>query len=286
MPLRIKKLKAWRFLMEVVRRYGEDQSSVLAGYIAYASMLSGFPFLIFTTALAGLLIGEEHSADAISTLFDAVPNHVALTLAPVLEEVIGRQSGGILTISALGSIYAASNGVEAIRIGLDRAYDVPSCRGFISNRLISIAFVFVGFLVFGALATLIIFAPLIFHVIETWTPIEIPAEADLARYLVGGTLLFWFLWLMHKILPSRAMGTLKIWPGILTSMVLWVALATALSVYVAYSPSYTVTYGALAGVVVTLLFFYLTGVAIIFGAQVNAVVNFGLPDMASEETKT
>ena len=81
-----------------------------------------------------------------------------------------------------------------------------------------------------------------------------------------------FLWLHQARLHWK-----RLWPGILFSMVLWVLLATAMSVYVSNSPNYALTYGALAGVVVTLLFFFLTGVSIILGGEVNAVVNFGVP---------
>ena len=279
MPTRIAKSKAWIFCAEVVRRFNDDQSAVLAGYIAYASMLAGFPFLIFTLTLAGEIIGARYSAEAIAALFKAVPTHVAQTLEPVLQEVIGVDRGGVLTVAALGTIYAASNGVEAIRIGLDRAYDIESPRNFVMNRLVSVAFVLIGFLVFGCLAVLIIFAPLTFRLVEDLTTIEIPASADVARYIIGGGLLYWMLWLMHRFLPARRMRYMKIWPGIVVSMLFWVLLASALSIYLAFAPSYALTYGALSGVIVTLLFFYLTGVAIIFGAQVNAVINFGIGDV-------
>jgi membrane protein len=280
-PKRVRRSGVWRTCKELFRRFNEDQGAVLAGYIAYASMLAGFPFLIFTMTLGGSLIGEARADEAVRVLFDSVPRHVAQTLEPVLREVIGQDRGGILTIAALGTVYAASNGVEAIRIGLDRAYDIESPRNFLMNRLVSIGFVFIGIVVFVLLAVLIIFAPLAFRLVEDLTTVEIPASADIARYVVGGVLLYWTLWLMHHILPARRMTGLTIWPGIMVSMVIWVVLATLLSVYLANSPSYALTYGALAGVIVTLLFFYLTGVAIIFGAQVNAVVNFGLPEAKS-----
>ncbi|MEM9060822.1 MAG: YihY/virulence factor BrkB family protein [Pseudomonadota bacterium] len=274
---KIRQLLWVRFVLETLRRFNNDQSAVLAGYISYASMLAAFPFLIFCMTLAGSIIGERYSTEAFDTLFQAVPEHVALTLEPVLREVIGQHRGGVLTIAALGTIYGASNGVEAIRIGLDRAYDVDIRRSFIVNRLISIAFVFIGFAVFGSLAVLIIFAPLAFTLIEAWTPVDIPAEADIARYLVGACLLYGTIWLMHRVLPDRSMKGMTLWPGVLVSMIIWVMAATALSIYLAFSPTYAVTYGALAGVIVTLLFFYLTGTAIILGAQVNAVVNYGVP---------
>ena len=87
------------------------------------------------------------------------------------------------------------------------------------------------------------------------------------------------LWMMHRYLPARRMRYMRIWPGIVLSMLIWVVLASAMSIYLAFAPSYALTYGALSGVIVTLLFFYLTGVAIILGAQVNAVINFGIGDV-------
>ena len=206
-------------------------------------------------------------------LFATVPEHVAKTLEPVLLEVIGQRRGGVLTLSALGAIWAASNGVEAVRIGLDRAYQVADHRHMALNRVISIGIVLIGFAVFISLALLIIFAPLVFFLVEQWTTIRVPIEADFVRYVIAMGLLGSALWAMHRLLPSRSMSGLRLWPGVLVSIFIWGAAATLLSVYLAYAPSYAITYGTLAGVIVTLLFFYLTGVALIFGAEVNAVLN-------------
>jgi membrane protein len=264
---------AWQFLRAAAKRFGNDMGSVLAGNIAYSLMLAVVPFLIFATALTGFIVGAEASQSALNALFSAVPQHVAETLKPVLLEVIGARRGGLLTLSALATIWAASNGVEAVRIGLDRAYDVDDARHVALSRLISIGVVLAGFAIFVVLSALIVFAPLVFIMIERWTPIDIPFEANLVRYFVGLTVLAAALWPMHRLLPSRSMRGLNLWPGILASVVIWGAAATGLSIYLAFAPSYTVTYGTLAGVIVTLLFFYLTGVALIFGAEVNAVVN-------------
>jgi membrane protein len=264
---------AWQFLRAAAKRFGNDMGSVLAGNIAYSLMLAVVPFLIFATALTGFIVGAEASQSALNALFSAVPQHVAETLKPVLLEVIGARRGGLLTLSALATIWAASNGVEAVRIGLDRAYDVDDARHVALSRLISIGVVLAGFAIFVVLSALIVFAPLVFIMIERWTPVDIPFEANLVRYFVGLTVLAAALWPMHRLLPSRSMRGLNLWPGILASVVIWGAAATGLSIYLAFAPSYTVTYGTLAGVIVTLLFFYLTGVALIFGAEVNAVVN-------------
>jgi membrane protein len=257
----------------VVRRFNEDQGSVLSGYLAYSLMLSLMPFMIFATALTGFIVGAEESQAALNALFAAVPEHVAQTLEPVLLEVIGQRRGGILTLSALGAIWAASNGVEALRVGLDRAYDVDASRHVALSRLIAIGVVLSGFLIFTVLCTLVVLAPLVFNMIEYWTDIRIPLGIDVLRYLIAAGVLSASLYGMHHVLPSRSMSGFRLWPGIIASVVIWAVVATGLSIYLAYAPSYSVTYGALAGVIVTLLFFYLTGAALIFGAQINATVN-------------
>jgi len=267
-------LKAtWPFLWTVVKRFNRNQGSVLCGHIAYSLMLAVVPFLIFATALTGFVVGQQGAEMALGALFKGVPEHVARTLEPVLLEVIGQRRGGILTLSALAAVWAASNAVEAVRIGLDRAYEVEHKRHVGLSRLIAIGVVLSGFAVFTVLSVLIIFAPLVFVLIEQWTEIDIPAEADILRYLLGVTVLAGSLWTMHRVLPSRPMRGLRLWPGVVASVIIWSLAATGLSVYLAFAPAYAVTYGTLAGVIVTLLFFYLTGAAIIFGAEVNAVAN-------------
>lgn len=264
---------AWPFLKAVYRRFSADEATVLAGYIAYASMLSGMPFLIFAVSVGAFVIGETGSEEAIAAMFKAVPRHVGQTIEPVLRQVLENRSGSIATISLLGTLWAASNGVEAIRTGLDRAYDVAESRGFLQRRIVALVFVLIGFVTFASLAILIVFAPLIFHLIELLSPVEIPGTALLIRYAAGGSLLIGFLWLMHRLLPSQNMAGYRLMPGVLISVVIWGLVASAMSVYLAFAPSYTLTYGTLAGVIVTLLFFYITAIAIIFGAEVNAELN-------------
>ncbi|HUF87116.1 MAG TPA: YihY/virulence factor BrkB family protein [Thermohalobaculum sp.] len=260
-------------LWAVLRRLVENDGSVFAGHIAYSLMLALFPFLIFAMALTGFAVGHQVAELALDALFEGVPEHVTLTLKPVLFEVIGQRRGGILTVSGLVAVWAASNGVEAVRFGIDRAYGVPRARHMALSRLIAVAYVLGGFVVFVVLAALIVFAPLAFLLIGKWTAIDIPRQADIVRYAVGLAVLWASLWVMHRVLPSRSMRGLKLWPGVLASVLIWSLAATGLSMYLAYMPGFSVTYGALAGVIITLLFFYLTGLALIFGAEVNAVVN-------------
>ena len=111
----------FRLLRSAYRRFERDDGTAMAGYIAFSVFLSLFPFAIFMTALAGVLIGPDEARQAMDALFELAPAHIAQTLEPVISDVIGKERGGVLTFSALAAVWIASNAVEAIRIAFDRA---------------------------------------------------------------------------------------------------------------------------------------------------------------------
>jgi hypothetical protein len=115
---------AWRLVMV-------DEGLELSGYIAFTAFLSLFPFLIFLAALAGFL-GDRETADAfIDAMFEFMPADVAKTLAPAVREVVGARQGGLLTFGILATLWFASNGFEALRTGLNRAYGVAEQRAML-----------------------------------------------------------------------------------------------------------------------------------------------------------
>lgn len=266
---------AWPFLKAVFNRYFQHEGGVIAGYMAFAAMLAIVPFLLFATALTGYVIGVEGSETAVQALFNALPPTVALTLEPVLLEIVNERRGGLITLSAVGALYAASNGAEAVRVALDRAYEADIPRNFLQHYLFSFMMVVLGFIVFIVLAGFIILAPLAYYLLQREAQFDLPFGANAVRYAISITVFCAFLWVVHRVLPSRRMRGFRIWPGILTTVVIWVGSATAFSYYLSNVGSYTITYGTLAGVIVTLVFFYIAGTAIIFGGEVNAVVNAG-----------
>ena len=263
---------AFRVLRSAYRRFNRDDGGAMAGYIAYTVFLSLFPFMIFMSALAGVLIGPEEARAVIDALFELAPAHIAQTLEPVLNDVIGKARGGVLTFSALGAIWVASNAVEAVRVAFDRAYDSEAPASFVRRRGVAIVFVFLAAITFAALGVVIILAPLALRLAEELLGFAAPGWATWVRYGLGLFVFALFLLTLNRWLPSRALRWRLLLPGIGVSTILWIAGAFGFSVYLAYAPDYTLTYGAFAGVIVTLLFFYLTGAAVIFGAEVNAAL--------------
>jgi len=261
-----------------IKNFIRDDGSALAGYMAYTALLCLFPFLISATALCGLLIGPEGVEPVMNFLFANIPEHVAKTIRPVLEEVVRNRSSNVLSLSALGAIWIASNGFEALRTGLERAYMVKNYRSWWRNRLISISFVFIALVAFFLLTILIVFGPSLIALADEFTGVLKAAEGYIGvdlkvwvsfRYTFGALILIVFLVLLHHILPAER-PPVPILRGVLVTVFLWMVLASAFSIYFRFVPSYAITYGALGGVIATLLFFYVSAAIFIFGAEINA----------------
>lgn len=267
---RIKAL--WRIAKSSVRNYWADDGDALAGYIAYTTFLSLFPFAIFAVAFAGAIVTPEEIEAAVDGLFELAPDHVARTLEPVIRGVALENGRTLITTAALFALWTASNAVEALRVAFDRAYRPEHERGFAMRRLRAMVFVMLASLTFLLLGLLIVGAPIGLKMAEARIGIATPVGVGLLRYAIALAMFAAFLMQMHLFLPSKRPHRKRLWPGIWVSVVLWTIGATAFSAYLAYAPNLAVTYGAFAGVIVTLLFFYLTGAAIILGAEVNATL--------------
>lgn len=278
-------VRAAKVLWDAINRFYGNDGAAMAGFIAFTGLLSIFPFLIFATTLIGILVGPTRTDEIVAALFEIAPSHVAMTLQPVVGEVLGKSSGGVLTLSALFAIWVASNAIEALRAALDRAYRVRDPRGLIVGRIISIGFVFAGVVVSALLGLSILLSPLIIRLLDS-AGVRIPGTAPIISYGFGLVVFFGFLIVLHRHLPGERLKTKRLWPGVAVTTVLWMLSAGAFSLYLTYVSSYTVTYGALAGVIITLMFFYITGAAIIFGAEVNAAINGSgrLADRARTDT--
>ena len=253
-------------------RFDKHDGSAMAGYIAFSGLLALFPFLIFAVAFVGEMVGKDDSLRAIDALFRLAPPHIAQTIEPVLLEVLAQQRGGLLTFSFAATIWIASSAVEAIRTGLDRAYDVVDARNFYIRRGTAVLFVFLGAFVAFFLGLTVIFSPFFVGVAEKITQSQFQYGTVLLSYASGFLVFVFVLYVTHRYLPGKNMRSARLWPGVFLTSALFLAGALGFSIYLSYAPSYTLTYGTLAGVIVTLLFFYLVGTAVIYGAEVNATL--------------
>ena len=137
----------FRVLYDAIMRFSQDDGWAIASHIALSILTSLFPFLIFVTALAGFF-GSTSLADEVHELAHILlqtwPQQVAAPIGNEIHNGLTQTRSGLLTISVILAIYFSSSGVEAVRIGLNRAYDIRDSRSWWLLRLESIAYIFVG----------------------------------------------------------------------------------------------------------------------------------------------
>lgn len=259
-------------IADAVGHLSVDDGFAMASHVALSALMSVFPFLIFVAALAGF-IGEADLAGRVAgLLFETWPKDVAEPIASDVRNVLTRQQSGLLTISVLVTIFLASNGVEAVRTALNRAYRVTDRRNYFLLRLQSIVFVIGGAFASLAVAFLGLLGPLLFDWLSTHFPAIEPYATtfDLARFAVTGIMLALILVGAHLWLPAGRPPALRLWPGIVITLVLWLIATWAFGFYLQRFANYAAYYAGLASVVTAIFFMYLVALIMIFGAELNA----------------
>jgi membrane protein len=260
----------WEAIANLVRHEGLE----LSGYMSFMAILGLFPFLIFVVSIAGFIGQAEGASHFIALALDFLPPEVGRVLGPVIANIIETPRGDLLTFGILFAVWSASSGVEAMRLLLNRCYAVRETRSFYILRLQSILFVVLGALMIVVTSLVVVLAPVIRGLLII---VHLPALADpqawvKMRYGVALPTMVAVLMVLHLYLPNRHPRIGEIWPGALLTAFLWLAGAAGFSIYVANLGTYDITYGSLGGIVLSMLFFYVSAVILGFGAEVNAAI--------------
>src|SRR6478672_6805225 len=163
-------LKFPRIRWDAYWRFVDDDGWAIASHIALSALMSLFPFLIFVTSLAGLVGSANLADEAANLILDAWPSQVAGPIASEVHKVLGQGRSDILTIGVVLAIYFSSNGVEALRIALNRAYGLKEQRSWYLTRLESVAYVLIAAVTLLALAFLVVLAPVIWSGVTDYAP--------------------------------------------------------------------------------------------------------------------
>ncbi|EXL03861.1 YihY/virulence factor BrkB family protein [Brucella anthropi] len=270
--------KIRRFLRQitydVIGHFSSDDGWAFASHIALSGLMALFPFLIFATTLASFLGTKEFADTAVHVIFDMWPSNIAAPIANEVMNVLTVQRSGLLTLSVIAAAYFASNGVEALRIALNRAYRVSDQRSIIFCRLQSLGFVLVGTLSLMAISFLLVLAPLAVRLAEQWFPDIAPFTGTIAfwRYTVAVGVLVLALFMVHIWLPAGRRSLGDILPGILITLIAWLAAAMAFAKYLETFATYVTTYAGLASIMVAIVFLYMLSAIFIIGAEINAAI--------------
>ena len=246
-----------------------------AGNLAYMAILALFPFVV-TVAAVFALIGEQAQREqSVHAFLLAVPPIVATALEPVAQDVAAARSGWLLWVGGAVGLWTVGSLVETIRDILRRAYGTRATHAFWRYRLTSTAVIFAAVvaLLFSLLAQVAIGA--VEQVIEAWFPRLADWTIALATTrLIPAGVLYLSIYLLFLTLTP---GTYRLrrypkWPGALLVTVWWVAVTVALPWVLTRFFTYDLTYGSLAGVMIALFFFWLVGLGLVMGAELNAAL--------------
>lgn len=269
--LRLGLIIIWRAIVHFV----EDDGPALAGYIAYAGLFALFPFVIFLTTLAGMIGQVEAVGSFIQQSLEQLPQEVSAVIRVPIEEVIASPRTGLMTISILVTLWAASSGLEALRTALNLAYGVDEPRGFLWRRLQSLILTLLLSISILLLMIVEVAGPLVWGYVQKLA--DMPVVWGWARWLYEGwghvsmvALFYAVIVLLYRVLPNRPLRWLEILPGAAVTVVLWIGLARLFSFYLQNLGRFTWTYGSLGGIIITLLFFYLSALIFVFGAEINS----------------
>ena len=208
--------------MDAFYTFLADDGWAIASHIALSTLMALFPFLIVLTSLAGFFGSKELADQAATLLLDTWPRQVADQLSSQIHEVLTETRGDILTIGAVLAVYFASNGVEALRVALNRAYAVTEPRRWYWLRLESIGYTLVAAVTSLAMAFLIVLGPLIIEAVRRHIPLVVQTNEqflNVSRYGVTITALIVALFILHAWLPAGRRRFLQILPGIIFTFV-------------------------------------------------------------------
>ena len=264
----------YKVVFDAIWHFSEDDGWAMASHVALSTLLALFPFLIFGTALGSFLGADQFSDTAVHLIFDTWPESIAEPISREVVAVLTIPRGGLLTVSVLAAAYFASNGVEALRVSLNRAYRVAESRYWYMTRLASLGFVIAGVLALAVISIVLVAAPLAVRATDQWLPWLSYLYSWVDNWGLAGTLLVLFIGLLiaHLWLPDGKRRIADVLPGILLTLLAWGVGAYAFASYLATFANYVSTYAGLASIMIALVCLYIVGVIFILGAEINAAL--------------
>jgi membrane protein len=273
-------VRLFRYLFQVTvdafYTFLADDGWAISSHIALSTLMALFPFLIVITSLAGFFGSKELADEAAALLLQTWPRQVAATLSGQIHDVLTTTRTDALTIGAVLSVYFASNGVEALRVALNRAYAVVEPRRWYWLRLESIGYTMVAAFTALAMAFLIVLGPLIMEAARSYLPVIVEANQSFfhfSRYGITIAAMIVALFILHAWLPAGRRGFLQILPGIAFTLVASLISGIVFGQYLTrFANNYVTMYAGLASVIIALVFLYFIAAIFVFGGELNAAI--------------
>ncbi|QGH33390.1 YihY family inner membrane protein [Gracilibacillus salitolerans] len=271
-----------RFIKQLINRITRDDVPGLAAQLSYFFLLSLFPFMIFLVTLVGYLPFDQ--INVMNFVSTYAPEEITTLLNDNLTQIMNNRNGGLLSIGIIGTLWSASNGINALVRSFNKAYNIEEERSFIVMRGISIVLtiamlfvIVVTFLlpVFGKMIGVYLFSffGLSQGFLDTWNTL---------RWVISSVVFFIVLMMLYRMAPSKRVYFKHIYIGAIFATVCWQLTSLAFSYYVTSMGNYSATYGSLGGVIILMIWFYLSGMIIITGGEINAQIERGTTEREDE----
>jgi membrane protein len=278
--------------VEILKRTGRaisgDDCLGWAAELAYFWFLALFPALLFVAALASYLPVEHLTDSLIVSLGRVAPSDVLVIVTQQLEQLARSEHGGLLTFSLLAAVWSSSSGMTAVIDTLNQAYRVREGRPWWRVRWLAIILT-----LSLALFTLVSFALVM---LGPWLTDYVTGRLHLGpglawTWTIGRWLIVFVLFVtplgwIYYFAPDARRPWVWITPGSIAATVLWMLASLGFKWYASHFGEYQKTYGTIGGVIVTLLWFYVSGLAILIGAQLNATIEHAATDGSPRMTPT
>ena len=263
-------------VMDAFYEFLADDGWAIASHIALSTLMALFPFLIVLTSLAGFFGSKELADQAAGLMLQIWPKQVADSLSGEIHDVLTTTRGDALTIGVVLAVYFASNGVESLRVALNRAYSVIEPRRWYWLRLESIGYTLVAAFTALAMAFLIVLGPLLLAAARRYIPLIADVNAtllNLARYGITTLALIIALFILHAWLPAGRRSLIQIFPGIIFTLLASLVSSIGFGLYLArFANNYVTMYAGLASVIIALVFLYFIAAIFVYGGELNAAI--------------
>jgi membrane protein len=268
-------LEPWDVVKQAVKSFFDDDMVTYAAALSYHLALALFPFIIFMLTLLGALGLSEFFDRVLTQSQAALPPDAYELLARVIGEIRGQSREGLLSFSILFALWAASTGMRSVMNALNVAYDVEETRPAWKRYPLSILYTI------GLVAVVI--AAAVFRLIGPWAAQRYAnrlgwttavAEAwTWLRWPVVVLLLLLVVALIYYLGPNIDQPFRYVTPGSVCAVIVWIVASLLFSVYVENFGNYGATYGSLGGMVVLLLYFFVSAAVLLLGAEINAAIH-------------
>lgn len=259
------------YVKALMEKYKKDNVPLLAAAQAYYYLLAIVPLLV--TSFAVLPYFKLDVNEVMTFLDRYLPSGIASTFEENIISLVQTPKGGLLTIGIIGTLWAASSGVVAFMRSTNAAYEVEETRSFIVVRLTALLLT-IGLVFAFAIALLLpVFGSVIISFLK---PLLGMSQAfvmilQLIRWIVSILVISVVLLVLYRFAPNQKLSFKHILPGAFIASLLWLVISFGFSFYVSNFGNYSATYGSLGGMIILMIWFFLTGMILMIGAEINVL---------------